>query len=480
MKKFISLILSVMMIFTMAVSVLANSDVEFTLQIDNPYMTVNGVQKEIDPGRGTTPIILNSRTLLPVRAVVEEIGGTVTWDGETQKVTLTHSKNTIELVIGNTVATLNGNANTLDVAPQIINDRTMLPIRFIIESFGYEVGWIEETRVVTIKKADAEKPAEVKTYSEDVLKAVYNATKLIGKDVEYKKDEKITYGQVSAAAVNIFMNEYETTYAGLDTKSPFEHQYSMSFFAVGRDVLGSDFVTKENIDKNATVGDTIDVLTYYLAKRNDNKVTFDKDALLKGADRKTEITHSQFAQLVAELDEIAPIIVKIELEKGNKQTNVPVKIVKDLSKYPKNSADFRVILEDIPENAYTQAYDVSKDQKPVNYYNFARDYRDIFFGILSPWVDKASANGIEIKMTYYPTLCVDNGNGYTMRAKVEVLSVNGEKTIGDMFIAADGSKPEIKVNKGDVFFCDFRNNQFIDNVVMPSENVTIASIIFVK
>lgn len=475
MKKIISLILTAFMILSMATAVMASSDVAISLQIDNPYMTVNGVEKEIDPGRGTTPIILNSRTLLPIRAVVEEIGGVVSWDGETQKVTLTHSTNTIELIIGNTSAYLNGVVNALDVAPQIINDRTMLPIRFIIESFGYEVGWIEETRVVTISKA-----SEAINYSEDVLKAVYNATKLIGKDVAYSKDAKITYGQISAAAVNIFMNEYETTYAGLDTEYVFEHQYARAFFVAGRDVLGADFVTLENIDKNATVGDTIDVLTYYLAKRNNNTVTFNKETLLKDVDREAEITHNQFAQLVAELDEIAPIIVKIELTKGNKQTNVPVKINKDLSKYPANSADFRVILEDVPAKAYTEAFAVSNNQKPVINYDFARDYRDIFFGILTPWIDKASDAGVEMKMTYYPALCVENGNGYTMRVKIEILSVDGEKTVGDVFTAADGSKPEIKLNKGDVFFLDLRNNQFIDNVVMSPDYVTIARIIYAK
>lgn len=42
-----------------------------------PRMTINGVEKEIDPCRGTVPVIINDRTLLPVRAIVEEMGGTV-------------------------------------------------------------------------------------------------------------------------------------------------------------------------------------------------------------------------------------------------------------------------------------------------------------------------------------------------------------------------------------------------------------------
>ncbi|HPB34327.1 MAG TPA: copper amine oxidase N-terminal domain-containing protein, partial [Caldisericia bacterium] len=51
------------------------------LQINNKYMTVNGVKKEIDPGRGTVPVIIKGRSLVPIRAIIEELGGTVDWDG---------------------------------------------------------------------------------------------------------------------------------------------------------------------------------------------------------------------------------------------------------------------------------------------------------------------------------------------------------------------------------------------------------------
>ena len=49
------------------------------LQIDHPLMTINGVDTEIDQGRGTTPTIVEGRTLLPLRAVVEGMGGTLIW-----------------------------------------------------------------------------------------------------------------------------------------------------------------------------------------------------------------------------------------------------------------------------------------------------------------------------------------------------------------------------------------------------------------
>lgn len=121
-----------------------------TLQIGNPMMTVNGEQREIDPGRGTAPVVENDRTLLPVRAVVEAMGGAVAWDGETQTAVLARGDNILLLAIGSTIAFLNETAHTLDTVPVVINDRTMLPIRFIAEGFGYEVGWDGDTQTVTL------------------------------------------------------------------------------------------------------------------------------------------------------------------------------------------------------------------------------------------------------------------------------------------------------------------------------------------
>lgn len=68
------------------------------LKIGSPTMTVNGKDMPIDE-QGTVPVIVNDRTLLPVRAVVEQMGSSVDWNGETQEVTLTYGKDEIKLTI---------------------------------------------------------------------------------------------------------------------------------------------------------------------------------------------------------------------------------------------------------------------------------------------------------------------------------------------------------------------------------------------
>jgi len=127
------------------------------LQISNPLMTVNSVSQEIDPGRGTTPIIIKEweRTVVPIRAIVEALGGTIDWDGSTRKVTINFKNTTIELWIDNPKAKVDGKETWIDsdnhnVKPVIQNGRTMLPLRFVAESLGAKVDWDTDTKTITI------------------------------------------------------------------------------------------------------------------------------------------------------------------------------------------------------------------------------------------------------------------------------------------------------------------------------------------
>lgn len=145
--------LAVLFIISFCMSVNA-ADKEIILKIDDPVMTVNKTEKEID-SFGTSPIISNGRTLLPIRAVVEEMGGTVEWNAENKQTELKYSDTDIVLTIDSQTALLNGTDTEIDAAPVIINARTFLPIRFIAESFGFNVDWNSENKTITILSASA-------------------------------------------------------------------------------------------------------------------------------------------------------------------------------------------------------------------------------------------------------------------------------------------------------------------------------------
>lgn len=185
MKKFLAFFM--MLVFTMSVTTgcfaaetVTEEKVDFllTMQIGNPMMTVNGTESEIDPGRGTVPVVQNDRTLVPVRAIIEAMGGSVNWDEETQTALLELGGDIITLTLGSQTAFFNETAHTLDVVPVSINDRTMLPIRFIAESFRFDVEWDGETQTITIKKAasEAADPAVTPEKTGKTLVVYYSAT----------------------------------------------------------------------------------------------------------------------------------------------------------------------------------------------------------------------------------------------------------------------------------------------------------------
>jgi len=121
------------------------------LQIGKSAFTVDGISNTLD----APPVIKNGRTLLPIRAVIEALGGTVGWDANEKKVTVTLGSTTIELWIGKYMAKVNGVDTPIDatnskVVPEIINSRTMLPLRFVTENLGCDVQWDGTTRTITI------------------------------------------------------------------------------------------------------------------------------------------------------------------------------------------------------------------------------------------------------------------------------------------------------------------------------------------
>ncbi len=98
--------------------------------------------------------IINDRTMVPMRKIFELLGAIVDWDGENQIVTGTKGNTIITLQINNNVVTkeVSGEKETitLDVPPMIVNDRTLVPLRFIAESLDKQVGWDSDNRTAII------------------------------------------------------------------------------------------------------------------------------------------------------------------------------------------------------------------------------------------------------------------------------------------------------------------------------------------
>jgi len=98
------------------------------------------------------PQIVNDRTLVPLRAIFEALGAEVNWDSQTRTVTATKGETQISLAIDSNQLYVNGEVKTIDVPATIINDRTMVPVRAISESLSCNVEWKPDTRTVEITR----------------------------------------------------------------------------------------------------------------------------------------------------------------------------------------------------------------------------------------------------------------------------------------------------------------------------------------
>ncbi|MGO4886928.1 stalk domain-containing protein [Anaerobacillus sp. MEB173] len=116
-------------------------------QMTPPYqIEINGKLQSFDQD----PVIINNRVLAPLRETFESLGATLRWNQETQTITATKEDRNITLKLGSRNATINGQNVTLDVPAQLVNNRTMVPVRFVTEALGATVSVDSQKRLIKI------------------------------------------------------------------------------------------------------------------------------------------------------------------------------------------------------------------------------------------------------------------------------------------------------------------------------------------
>ncbi len=145
MKKQIFIIpLILTILFTASISnVSAMDDRKITIQIDGSTLSLD-----------TDPIIHNSRTLVPIRGVFEALGATIDWNKSTRQVIVKSDNIEVLLEADNETILMNGYLNRLDTNAKLVDNRMLIPVRFIAESLGHDVDWDQTTRTVIITTKD--------------------------------------------------------------------------------------------------------------------------------------------------------------------------------------------------------------------------------------------------------------------------------------------------------------------------------------
>ena len=127
------------------------SVITMKLIIGKPTIWVNGGELSLE----APPVIINSRTFIPIRAVVEPVGGILSWNPSNGKVGIAVGRDSLEMFIGKGKAWVNGRGTSIDsnewVVPVIINGRTFLPLRFVVEALGFQpIDWNAATKTIRL------------------------------------------------------------------------------------------------------------------------------------------------------------------------------------------------------------------------------------------------------------------------------------------------------------------------------------------
>ncbi|MDO5803703.1 MAG: N-acetylmuramoyl-L-alanine amidase [Clostridia bacterium] len=156
-KRLMALALCCTTLFTNNIGVCAaNKYVNMTLTYDytqhkysaeGVFVAINGNKLT---GLKMPPIVLNNFTLVPAREVFEAMGATVEWKKDLEQVYVKYNDKLVVIPIGSTKAYVNGQATTMQTAAKIINNKTMIPLRFVATSLGMQVSWDTKTRVADI------------------------------------------------------------------------------------------------------------------------------------------------------------------------------------------------------------------------------------------------------------------------------------------------------------------------------------------
>lgn len=145
MKKIICIVLAFMMMMSTVSLVYGTVNdkdvVETSVKINDSYLFSD-----------TNHILVKDTVFVVGRYLVEALGGTIEWFGETKTVKMVLNDKVIEIVVGSIDATVDGVVVQLYKAPFIKDGRIMIPLKFVSQHFGCEVSWNQSTYTVDIVK----------------------------------------------------------------------------------------------------------------------------------------------------------------------------------------------------------------------------------------------------------------------------------------------------------------------------------------
>ncbi len=139
MKRIFTFLLTAVLLLSMVPAVITAQDETISVILDGSALSFD-----------VPPMLVNDRTMVPVRAIFTALGAEVDWDEESQTAVSIRDGITIRIQIGNALMEVDDTSVPLDAPAMLVNDRTLVPLRAISETFGVTVDWQGETNTVIL------------------------------------------------------------------------------------------------------------------------------------------------------------------------------------------------------------------------------------------------------------------------------------------------------------------------------------------
>ncbi|HEY9061209.1 MAG TPA: copper amine oxidase N-terminal domain-containing protein [Pseudobacteroides sp.] len=195
------------------------------------------------------PFVYYGTSLVPFRAILEELGYSVQWDNKTKTISALNENNTIILRINSIYAEVNGEDRILSVAPKIVSGRTVVPLRFVAECSGASVSWDQDNKTIHITQYGKFDTGKVvyyeKTNSKNTIYA-YDGDKistitLENKDIQnwytYKGQVFLTVSEESRESKGLYLlkdNDLQLLLENFEMKDSFEYNDNLVILGYDR------------------------------------------------------------------------------------------------------------------------------------------------------------------------------------------------------------------------------------------------------
>lgn len=204
---------------------------------------VDGISVFIDDKKidfEVKPQLIGGRTMVPLRTIFEELGAVVLWEQETQTVTAYNEAKFVKATINSNVMYVNGAEKTMDIAPMIVDNRTLVPARFVAEAFDCDVLWDADDMAVYITSPTIDYSELEQEYSVDEEETEYI-------DYYYCEVPFPKYDSIINAA---YLEIYETNDAIIhvyDYTTMDDYEYYISYLVNNKGWAVNDYEFKEDI-----------------------------------------------------------------------------------------------------------------------------------------------------------------------------------------------------------------------------------------